>query len=320
MINWSDDSAADKKLLSGLNALFIAAPREISDARLLSLIKKYLPSHDIVIGCAVEKYIKKFEGQPQFQTLQITPSHRIISKVNKSDLPHKITILKYSQDDIADIYNQVDFKRVVLINGSWHRSFHLRPEYVILAGRNIPFKYVSPFVDENEAMEYANNFIEPDFGYVDKLLTEPQMIDLANETAKSSFDTSFQVGASIGLKHNDKYELIDTAFNKVVPYSTYAWHFGALREKYQSQPGDTGHYDTVHAEIMLILQAQKVCHRTEGSTIFMNLLPCPHCARALCEFDFDELVYVHDHSNGYAKELLEKAGKNVRQIKPSENV
>jgi len=298
-INWSKISDAELKLLDGLNAIFIAAPREISDSRLLQLIKKYLPKGNIVIGVANETYISGFENQPQFKTLKISMDDKIISKVNSSGSPHKITVLKYNQADVSKIYEKVKFKRAILINGSWLYSFHLRPEYEVLKKFSIPFKYVSPFCNENEAIKYANNF-KAKLVVMDKSLSETEMISVANEAAKNSFDTSFQVGVALGIKHGDKYKLIDTAYNKVVPHITYAWHNGASREKFKSQPGDIGHYDTIHSEVMIILQAQKKRYITKGSTIFINLLPCPHCARILCEFDFDEIVYVRDHSGGYA--------------------
>ena len=139
-------------------------------------------------------------------------------------------------------------------------------------------------------------------------------MQIANTAATNSFDTSFQAGISLGVKQGDKYKLIDYACNTVVPYLTYAWHNGASREKHKSQPGDLSHYDAVHAETMLVMQAQQHKYETKGCTLFINLLPCPNCALMLCKFDFDELVYVRDHSKGYAVDLLTKAGKKITQI------
>lgn len=313
-INWSNISDEEIELLNSLDAIFIAAPREISDARLLQLTKKYLPKGNIVLGTANEPYIAGFENQPQFKALDISIEHKIVSKVNNSISPHKITILKYNQADISKIYEIVKFNRAILINGSWLHSFHLRPEHDVLKTHEIPFKYVSPFSSEDEAINYANKF-KVKTANADKLLTETEMFAFASDAAKNSFDTSFQTGLSLGLKQGEKYKLIDTAYNKVVPYITYAWHNGASREQFKCQPGDLSHYDTIHAEVMLILQAQKKRYGTLGSTIFINLLPCPICAKMLCEFDFDEIVYMRDHSDSHAVEILEKAGKVVRRIK-----
>jgi deoxycytidylate deaminase len=310
--NWKDVSEIQLKQLNELDAIFFPAPRAISDARLLQLVRQYLPKANIIFGVANEDYVLGFENQLQFTTLKLGLSHSIISKVNRSS-PHKILLLKYSQSDISQIYSRLKVRRVILINGSWLYSYHLRPEYLVLKKHEIPFKFVSPFSSEDEAIAYANNFT-PVILELGRKLSESQMMLAAKEAARNSFDTSFQTGVSIGKKDSDKYELLDTACNTTVPYLTYAWHFGASREKNKCQPGDMNHYDAVHAETMLVLQAQKRKYDTKDSTLFINLLPCPNCARMLCEFDFNELVYERDHSDGYAVELLSKAGKKVRRL------
>ncbi len=316
-INWSDITQSEINLLNSLDATFIAAPRVVSDARLLQMIKKYLPKGNIVLGVANENYILGFENQPQFSTLKIANDHKLISKVNNSNSLNKIAILRYNQSDVSKIYDSVKFQRVILVNGSWLYSFHLRPEYQVLNDNNIPLKFVSPFADEEEMVNYAKKF-NPQIPKPGMLLNDKEMICVANDVAKNSFDNSFQTGVSLGIKQGEKYILVDSAYNTVVPYITYAWHNGASREKYKCMPGDLNHYDAIHAEVMLILQSQKRRYDTKGSTIFINLLPCPNCAKMLCEFDFDKIVYVHDHSNGYAVELLEKAGKVVRRTKITE--
>jgi deoxycytidylate deaminase len=91
-------------------------------------------------------------------------------------------------------------------------------------------------------------------------------------------------------------------------------HYGASREKHFSPPNDLNYYDTVHAEVMLILQAQRQDIKLAGTTLFINLLPCPSCARMLCETPIVEFVYTNDHSEGYALRLLQAAGKKVWRL------
>ena len=313
-LNWSELAFATKKPLKSLNAVFISAPRVMSISRLTQLIKQYLPTGNIVIGCAEELYIDGYDGQAQFKTLQSGDIAALVDKVNKSPSPHKITVLHYRQSDIVAIYNKVKFHSVVLVNGSWQYSFHLRPEYYALVSQNIPFDFVSPFVDEIEAMEYANNFKSRITPKANNLFTDVEMLRIANAAAKDSFDTSFQTGTSLGKRSGNKYEFIATSYNKTVPYLTFAWHHGALRERHLSPSGDLNYYDTVHAEIMLLAEAQKKGLVLVGTSLFINLLPCPTCARVLCETDISEIVYSLDHSNGYAVALLEKAGKTVRRL------
>ena len=309
-IDWSDLAFGNKKALKGLNAVFIVAPREISKKRLIQIIKEYLPKVNIVIGCAKELFIDGFNDQSQFKTLQINSSDELITKVNKSASPNKITVLHYNQSDISHILEKARFKLVLLVNGSWHNSFHTRPEYYTLVSNKIDFKLISPFVDENEAKEYSDNF-KIKIEKTDELLSDLQMMEIANRAAVNSFDCSHQTGVAVGKKVGNKYKLITTAYNKVVPYQTLAWHFGAQRERHLSPPGDLNYYDAIHAEIMMIVDASRNKINLADTIMFINLLPCPTCARMLCESDINEIVYSLDHSEGYAVALLEKAGKTV---------
>jgi deoxycytidylate deaminase len=320
-LRWSDIAFGSKKPLRDLKATFIAAPREMSVARFTQLIKNYLPSGNIVVGCAEELYVNGFENQPQFKTLQYDDIKYLVKKVNDSPSPYKITILHCRQSDLIPIYEKIKFHSVVLVNGSWQYTFHTRPEYYALVSRNIPFEFVSPFASEDEAINYAADFdkqIVLQKTGVD--LTELEMLRTANNVAKNAFDHSFQGGVALGKKNGKRYKLITTTYNKTVPYQTFAWHFGPLRERHLSPPGDLNYYDTIHAEANLIVQAAKHQIDLKGTSLFINLLPCPNCAKILCETDIVEVVYSLDHSNGYAVALLEKAGKTVRRLIDNEKL
>lgn len=319
--NWADMAFGSKKPLREMNAIFIPAPREMSTARVTQLIKQYLPIGNIVIGCSTEPYIVGFEGQPQFKTLSAEKYMGIASKVNKSTSPNKIAVLHHSQSDMIHIFGKIKFQKVLLVTGSWSNSFHTRPEYYMLVSRKINFEYISPFTDENEAKRYADNF-KVTAGVQNKKvkLSEIEMLKAAERAAVNSFDNSYQIGVSVGKKVKDRYELVMTSYNPVVPYQTFAWHFGASRERHMTPPGDLNYYDTVHAEIYMLIQAQKKGLDISGMSLFINVLPCPTCARALCESDIKEVVYSRDHSDGYAVALLESAGKTVRRLIDTENL
>jgi deoxycytidylate deaminase len=313
-LNWADIAFGSKKTLRDLKAIFIPTPREMSARRFKQLIKQYLPVGNIIVGFADELYIDGFDNQPQFKTLQPSDIMELVSKVNNSSSPNKITLLHCHQSDILPILNKIKFRLVLLINGSWKYSFHTRPEYYALVSQNIPFEFISPFADEVEAIYYANNIKQVPLIKNSKLLTDVEIMRVANQAATASFDTSFQTGALLAKKSGAKYKLITSSYNKTVPYLTFAWHFGAQRESHLSLQGDLNYYDTVHAEVMLLLEAQKNKLNLAGMSLFVNLLPCPTCARMLCETDINEIVYSFDHSDGYAVALLEKAGKTVRRI------
>lgn len=323
--DWNDLAFGDKKPLRELRATFIMAPREVSVERFTQLIKDYLPKSNIVLGIAKEKYIDGFDDQPHFRTLQLKDLRPIIDKVNTSKTPRKIYTLEYFQRDVDHVVDKLRFKHVVLVNGSWRYAFHNRSTYYTMVNKGITYDMVSPFTDETEAKAYEADMVPeiaktlqlPDLsGKNAATFNSLQMLAIAKEVSKQSYDYNFQIGVVIGrkAKAGDAYSVLTTAFNRVVPYQTYAMHHGASRERHFSPPHDLNHYDTIHAEVAAIVQAQHNLLSLAGSTLFINLLPCPSCARTLTQTDIEEIVYQADHSEGYAIKMLELAGKTVRRV------
>lgn len=315
--DWAELAFGSKQIVNDLKPLFIAAPREMSAARFTQLVKAYLPKGNIVLGISKEPYIAGFEGQPQFQTLELKTVKSIIEKVNASPSPHKLYTLEYSQKETEYIFEKLKWQRVILVNGSWLYAFHTQKPYYILVNRGVPFEYVSPFSSEDEARAYekdrAAQLANPK---TEGIFSETEMMRIARETAKGSYDYSFQTGVTLGRKSDKGYEVLATAYNAVVPFQTYAMHYGASREQNYSPPNDLNHYDTVHAEVCLILAAQKAGIDLTDTTAFINLLPCPVCSRMFTQTDITEFVYQQDHSDGYAVRMLEAAGKTVRRLVP----
>lgn len=311
--NWSELAFGSKKPLDQLRAIFIPAPRELSAARFIQLIKTYLPQGNIILGLAQEEYIAGFEGQPQFKTLRRQTVQKIIDKVNAASPSRRIATLTYFQRDTKFILEKLDVKKVVLVNGSWKHIFHTLPAYYVLAKRQIPYATVSPFVSEEEARRFDATTPLPPLPS-GGLFTAQEMLQLAARAATHSYDNGYQTGVTLGHKKGRKYELLAATFNKVVPFQTYAWHYGPAREVNFSPMHDLNHYDTVHAEVEIVIAAQKQRIDLHGTTLFINLLPCPTCARMFSETDIPEFVYVEDHSDGYGVKMLELAGKKVKRI------
>jgi len=311
--DWNDLAFASKKPLNDLRATFIAAPREMSKVRFTQLVKEYLPKGNIILGLAKEEYVLGFEDQPQFRMLDIQTVQPIIDKVNNSPAKYKIATLAYNQRDLLHVITGLSIRRFIGVRGSWKYSFHTQPPYYALMKKGIPYELISPFASEEEAKEYAAKtklLTPPTSGMYD----EREMLNIATQAAKQSYDYSFQTGVSLGRKKGKKYELLATAFNPVLPYQTYAMHFGASREVNFSPPHDLNHYDTTHAEVELVIKAQKEKIDLKDTTLFINLLPCPACARMLSRTDIEEFVYTEDHSDGYAVKMLELTGKKVRRV------
>jgi deoxycytidylate deaminase len=310
--DWSDLAFGSKEPLRELKATFIAAPRELSQKRLTQLIKTYLPGGNIILGLSKEQYVDGFEGQSQFEMLDHETVKPLVDKVNASS-PHKIVTLHYFQRELPFLLEKIKCRRTVFVNGSWKYLFHTQPQFYTLVNQHIPYELVSPFCDEDEARSYLDSIKLP--ALLEKgAYSEVEMLTLADQAATHSFDNGFQTGVSLGERQGDNYRLLATTFNAVVPYQTYAWHYGATREINFSPMHDLNHYDTIHAEVSLIVTAQKRGIDLNGTTLFINLLPCPTCARMFTQTDIDEFVYREDHSEGYAIKMLELAGKKVRRV------
>jgi deoxycytidylate deaminase len=319
-LDWSELAFGSKKPIRDLQAIFIPAPREMSRQRFTQLVKTYLPAGNIIIGHAREAYVAGFEDQPQFKLLDIATVQPIIDKVNASASPHKIYTLTYFQRELNYIFEKLDFKKVLLVNGSWLHTFHTRSEYYTLVGKGTPLEHISPFASDSEAQDYAA-VMAPKLNHLYPLpagvFSAVEMLQHAGTAARFSYDYNYQTGLCLGRAvkgKKDAYEFVAWAHNKIVPYETYALHHGASRERNFSPPHTLNHYDTVHAEVELILTAQKTGIDLRDTTLFINLLPCPPCARMLADSDIKAVVYKQDHSEGYAVQVLELAGKNVRRI------
>nr|AIA13910.1 Cytidine and deoxycytidylate deaminase zinc-binding region [uncultured bacterium]AIA13941.1 Cytidine and deoxycytidylate deaminase zinc-binding region [uncultured bacterium] len=314
--DWNELAFGSKSAVNQLKATFIAAPRELSVARFTQLVKEYLPKGNIVLGLAKEPYVLGLEDQPQFRMLQEATVKHIIAKVNNAKTPHKLYILTYFQRDLIHLLEKLHFKKVVLVNGSWYRAFHLRPEFYTLAKQGTPYELISPFASEQDAQDYPATLklqALPKSG----MFAESDLLALADQAATHSYAYSeFQTGVALGRKAGNTYKLLATAHNKVVPFETYAMHHGASREIHFSPANDLNHYDVLHAEMQLLAQALKSKIDLKGTTMFINLLPCPTCARMLSQTDITEFVYQQDHSDGYAVKMLELSGKKVRRLVP----
>lgn len=318
--DWSDLAFGSKKPLRGLKATFVMAPREISAKRFTQIVKEWLPKGNIVLGIAKEEYVDGFDGQPQFRTLQPKTVQGIIDKVNASGSPHKIYTLRYFQREVTFIVEKLAFPRAVLVRGSWQHAFHLTPAYYALVNAGTKFDSISPFCDEAEARAYevacdqeiakASPFSNIS---TTRAYTAAEMMDLVAHAAKYSYDHTFQTGAILAKKTKNGYRYLHHSYNKVVPFQTYALLHGASREQHFSPANDLNHYDTNHAEVEMLIAATKRGLSLKDTSLFINLMPCPTCARMLSQTDIAEFVYQIDHSDSYALEMLHATNKMVHK-------
>lgn len=318
MFSWSELAFSSKKPLKSLDATFIAAPRHISSSRLKQLIKQFLPKGNIVLGFTIGGSIDGFENQPQFASLQWADVQDLVEQVNAASPRRQIATLTYAAADEPHIIAKDLFTNYVFINGSWKHSFHLRPSFYALAKLAAPYQLVSPFTHEAEAKAYADTIWPlvvaatplPNPGAT---LTAAAALQAATIAGQRSFDHTFQTGVILAKPTGpDAYQFIAASWNAVVPYQSYAMHYGSTREQNFSPPGDLNYYDTNHAEMALLVQAATEHIDLAGTTMFINLLPCPTCARILSATTLDEIIYRLDHSAGYAEQIMTARGKRIR--------
>lgn len=305
------------ELLKSLQPLFVMAPREISRKRLISIVKRYLPKRDIVFGVSKEAYVEGFDGQIQFKMLGGNLVKEISEKIFKAGLSKKFIPLVYSQKDIDAVIEYLRPAKIVVVRGSYQRVFHLNPASEVITKLKIPYSLISPFIDEAEAKQYLDKFNAeykvPDIDIKLKV-SELEVFNLVDLASKRSFDYSFQTGAALARASNEGYQVIDYAFNEVVPYQTYALLVGNAREDNKLQLNDISHYDTIHAEMNLLVKAMQSGINFDGKSLFINLMPCPSCARTLAKTGLKEIIYKGSHSGDYAEKLFKQSNITTRKV------
>ena len=305
----------DKEKLRSFKATFVMAPREMSEECFRKLVKDMLSKGNIICGVAEEDYVEGYEDQPQFKMIDSSVVSGLASTVAKAHLPHGLYVFTYPQKQLDEVIRAIRPNDVVVVRGSYKYPFHRKSTFDLLKRRNIPFRYVSPFSSEEDAKNYLRR-IEPSLPEPEKGIKgdEASMLMFVDKIAKRSFDYSFQVGAALADHDGDYYTLVDAAANEVVPYQTYALHHGNSRETHLSAHQDANHYDTIHAEMNLLVRGMSEGYDFKDKTLFLNMMPCPNCARTLSRSGLKEVVYREVHSGGYAVELFKKSGINIRRV------
>lgn len=307
--DWNNLSERRKQELSRTSPIFVIGAREMSAARILELAKQLSAKSPVLWGCLKDEFIPGLEGSPQFRSLGLNDLEKALNNIDNN-----IAILHYYQRDWVFINQELKFRAVIFINGSWHKMLHLRPEFWQIERQKYPYKLVSPFASEEEAIAYSKSK-SPELKKlgeysVNKKYDDEALMKLSLQIGKRSYDNMAQVGVVIAKKG----KVMLTTHNVVVPYETYALHHGSAKEKHFSPINDQNHYDTCHAEMVALLEAQKQGLVLKGTDLFISLLPCPACAKALALSDISRVVYQHDHSDGLGAQLLMAAGKKVERL------
>ena len=319
ILHWEQLTSKNKKTLSGTRPILILGPRDISQARIQQLQKKISARRTttnkltVVWGCLTDKFIPGLKGSPQFSSLSLKKLTKALNQLSPEQQPS--AILVYPQRYINYIIKEIQWSAIIGVNGSWHHAFHYRPEYCEISKKKLTYKLVSSFVNEVEAKKYEAEIkkkikLEEFIAQIGQKFSDQELMKLAERAAQHSFDWTFQTGAVLA---RDRV-LLAVAHNRVVPYETFSFHHGASKEKQLAPPQDLNYFDTNHAEVELILQALEKKIDLAETSLYINLLPCPICARMLARSPIGTIVYQHDHSQGYGFKLLKQAGKKVKRF------
>lgn len=348
--DWNKVSDNKKKEINNKNFIFILGSRELSKKRILQLADSIIAKGVVLWGVLKNPYIDGFEGQPHFKSLNKNTLKKHLSTLknikNVDDLKtvknsqitnenlNKFAILEYYQRDIDYITDQLNFKAAIFINASWSRNIHTRKEYwnilnkpskqLKTVGKDVKnktglgnkqrtvIKFLSPFCDEQEAQDYEKRMLQrlhsrDLYSKTRQYSDDEIMHEILPKVSMLSFDHNFQTGAV--LAQNGR--ILEISWSRIMPYETYAMHYGSLKEKNFSPPNDLNNYDTIHAEMHLIQRTIDKKITLKGKDLFINLLPCPTCTKTLALTGLKRILYQVDHSSGYAIKLLEQYGIEV---------
>lgn len=265
----------------------------------------------MVLCIAKERFVDGFDNQSQFRMLDLEDVRDIADKVAASSAPHMLYVLHLFQRDIDAAVEKLEPGHAVVVRGSYKQAFHTRRTFYTLARQNIGFEYASPFTGEDEAKAFAASH---QISVPTKSGDAETMMRYTRAVATKSYDYSYQTGCALTKFSGGHHTLIASAHNAVIPYQTYAMHHGNSREDNYAAPNDTNHYDTVHAEMQLVIEMMRSGLSMEGLTLFVSTLPCPTCARNLSQTGIAEVIYELDHSEGYAVKLFERCGIKTTRL------
>lgn len=308
-LDWNKLSDKDKKLISKKSITYILGPVNMSVKRIRSIY--HAQKGYILFGCLKDEEIPGLEGSCQFAPLQLKRLTQAFKTIKKVD------ILEHFHKDARYIIKELKPQKVLFVNGSWSGPIHYKSMYwkAIDAGAKIDL--ISPFKDEREAKRYEKKMItenyEQDMFSERKRYSDRDIMDLTFRISRFSWDWIGQIGAILARDGIIKA----FAWNRVLPYEAYQMHEGAPREKMQipSQEMIETHL-TNHAECEIL----EICRRKKISMkdafLYINIFPCPICAKNLSRTDIKGIVYAHDHNlaNDIGYKALKASGKVLKRL------
>lgn len=297
------------------------------DAERLEAVLKELAADDAsVIVCVVtDEWFTGLEGSSQFKPADYADVMETLEKLEgRVVAANKLAVLKHESQNIKYIIRELQPGKIVRFNGTWADVMHYQKEFweAYYIGQKI--EVVSPFASEESAVQYAEKVDKKNKQEFEKYLaalikskkgklTDSDFLAVANKISYLSWDWTGRTGAVLVQDG----EVVSWSENVVVPYQSYIFHEGALREKTHAPVGENVEMgETNHAESGCIVKALKSGKKVDVAkcVLYTSKFPCPVCARIVADFGVKEIVYEQEYVNEIGYKVLSKAGVNCRKL------
>ncbi len=272
----------------------------------------------LLFGCLKDEWIPGLEESLQFKPLPFEVCGKNISKLTKDEKQIKsIAILKHFHKDTKYIIKELKPFKVMFINGSWAGQIHYQSFYWKACDVGAKIELISPFTSDREARRFAmkvcKEYEKTKLYSKTKKYGEKEIFQILNKKRKQSWDWIGQVASAL-VKGG---KILALEHNKVLPYEAYQMHNGSIRERMQIPSQEMIETQlTNHSECEVLESARRRKLNLKGSKLYVNLFPCPVCAKILSRTEIDEIVYCKDYNlgNDIGYKILKMMGKKLKRV------
>lgn len=233
----------------------------------------------------------------------------------------KPDIASIDTKEAMDLLEKLGFKNISILSSN--NIEEIKEKDLILIqdeiSRNLYNRYL-----QDKKVEWVSVFLRWD---KNKILSEKPLEDIP--TSKDAFDMGMMKEAyeesekssewwrHIGAVLVKDKKIILRGNNKDIPIDHTPYQVGEARDFFKAgERQDLA--NTIHAEQNIIAQAAKKGISLEGTSLYVNIFPCPVCAKLIAFCGIKNLYFGEGGSNFDAKKVLDSAGVKIIYV-PIEN-
>lgn len=311
-----DDVKAGVRSIKPLNMLL--AFGYVDQEKLEEVVKDLAQDGStVLIGVVTDQWFPGLEGSEQFKPATYAEVEEAVKKLETAEIiaKNKVAIIQYESQNIKYIVRELQPVKMVRFNGTWANVMHYQKEFWEAYNLNRRIEQVSPFISEESAIKRSDEVDAKNKTAFEKLVKEVasiskpsdnDFIKLASKASYLSWDWTGRTGAVLVQDG----EIISWSENIVVPYQSYIFHEGALREKTHSPVGENIEmHETNHAESATLVKALKLGKKIDVSkcVLYTSKFPCPVCARIIADSGIKHIVYTEEYTNEIGYRVLKGA-------------